>query len=544
MKDFRDSDIPKSVVGADIELGNFFLVDSDMATDTGPQASRLLLRHISGIPGNSSGVNANDPQDIGRKWLPNGSCCYIDLSHLEVCLPEVTNAYDFTAALHAQLRIAESARVQASMRLKAGVTLHVLACNSDGISNSWGSHLNFLVSKRCWDNIFNKRLHYLLWLASHHACSIILVGQGKVGSENGAPPANYQLSQRADFLETVTGSQTTYNRPILNSRSQPLCGVNTELARFHHIPCDVNLCHVANVLKVGVLQILLRMVECESEFIRPDLILDEPVSACHAFSHDPDLQVRQRNLIGVSLSALDLQRRFCDAAAAFVETGACDDGVPRAREILALWQETLDMLAARNWDAASRRLDWVLKRRFLEEVIRENPSLNWQSPEIQHLSLFFSSLDHEEGIYWSLENAGHVELVVSDRQIQRFIDEPPADTRAFTRANLLRTFGPERIVEVDWDRIRVRVGAIRGYFGATRTVNLDDPTQFTRAETGALFRLWRDKKIDADRVLKSIDPSTVLLPTYDPVYKNGARPNDMRGWTQQSATTGGNEPRS
>ena len=35
--------------------------------------------------------------------------------------------------------------------------------------------------------------------------------------------------------------------------------------------------------------------------------------------------------------------------------------------------------------------------------------------------------------------------------------EPPADTRARTRALLLRRFGAEQIDEVDWDVVRVRL---------------------------------------------------------------------------------------
>src|SRR5579871_2199169 len=159
--------LPK-IAGADIELGNF-LLGHDSESGTGPQASRLLLRFLNGIPGSSFSSFKTDPQDFGRKWLGNGSCCYIDLDHLEMALPEVTNAWDFTAALHAQLRIVRAALRRAHDALPPGVSLHALACNSDGSGSSWGSHLNFLVTRRCYENIFHRRLHYLLWLASFHA---------------------------------------------------------------------------------------------------------------------------------------------------------------------------------------------------------------------------------------------------------------------------------------------------------------------------------------------------------------------------------------
>ena len=532
--------LTQKVLGADVELMNY--LDSSLASDTGPQASRLLLRHVPGVPGYGYGSYESNPQDIGRKWLSNGGCFYIDLDHLEGCIPEVTGAKDFVAALHAMFRIAEGARKSASRVLRDGVTVHALACNSDGQGNSFGSHLNFLISKECYESIFNRRLHYLLWLASHHASSNALIGQGKVGSENGMPPVDYQLSQRADFLETITGIQTTIRRPIVNARNESLCGLDSPYARFHHIPCDVNLSQVANFLKVGVLQILLCMVEDQSCLIDPDAILDAPIEACHAYSHDPDLNIKRLVLSGEVLNAVDHQRLFLDTARQYVESGACDAAVPHAREILRLWQETLDMLAARDWDGLSRRLDWVLKRRFLEEVMADNPAMTWKSPEIKHLDLFYGSLNPDEGIYWSLERAGHVDRIVSERDVLRFMIEPPSDTRAFTRGNLVRAFGKDRIADVDWDRMRVRLSPSRGYFAQAQTVRLDDPTTDTRAKTGALFRLWREGAISEDAVLGALAPTGAGYSTYDSASWGGARYGTSRTWSYGSATTNGIVP--
>src|SRR5207245_816604 len=105
-----------------------------------------------------------------------------------------------------------------------GQRIHVLVNNSDGRGNAYGSHLNFLVTRRAWDNIFERKLHHMLYLASFQVSSIVYTGQGKVGSENGMPAVAFQLSQRADFFETLTGMQTTHERPIVNSRDEALCG--------------------------------------------------------------------------------------------------------------------------------------------------------------------------------------------------------------------------------------------------------------------------------------------------------------------------------
>lgn len=480
---------PPRAVGADVEMGNS-ITGLIRRNGTGADASSMLLKYIRGVPGSAylaTGASQN-PQDIGRKWLQNGSCCYIDLDHLEIALPETGSAWEFTAALHAQFKIVEHARERAEAQLPEGQDLHVFACNSDGSGSSWGSHQNFLISRECYDRIFSKRLDCLLWLASYQASACIVSGQGKVGAENGASPVAYQLSQRADFTSEVVALQTTFNRPIINSRDEALCFGNKGLARFHHISADVNLCHTANVLKVGILQILLDMIEVDSPLIQSDLILKEPVAAFTTYSHDPALRAACPNLNGVLLGALDLQFRFLEAASAFVSSGECDETVPRAAEIIALWSDTLEKLRQNDWDALSRRLDWVLKRAILEDVMLESPNLNWESPEVKHLDLVYGSLNPVDGLYLALEAAGAVDLLVDAAQIERAVTTPPSRTRAYTRGHLLRLFGRDSITFVDWDRIGIRYPP-KSYYSRTKIVQLDNPAEDTRAENGWMFNL-------------------------------------------------------
>ena len=357
----RPSGVPK-LCGADAELGNFVLGVQSPEGSSGI-ASRLLLREIDGLPQNgaiSSGGYSTyagpdglvdlepadvlrvtaatcNPQDWGRKFLPqNGGCVYIDLNHLELCIPEVTSAYDYVAAWHAMLRIAAEAQRAANARLRAGLRIEVLVNNSDGLGNSYGSHLNFLITRRLWDQIFRRRPHYMTYLASFQASSIVITGQGKVGAENDTPQVPYQISQRADFFETLYGLQTTYRRPIVNTRDEPLCGLpsygagqwngrnrpRSRLARLHVIFYDSNLCHVACLLKVGMMQIVLAMLEAGE--VNPQLMLEDPLESVVRFSHDPSLTAKARLASGQRLTAVELQRKFLDEAAKFIDRGGCE----------------------------------------------------------------------------------------------------------------------------------------------------------------------------------------------------------------------------
>jgi proteasome accessory factor A len=518
--------LPK-LCGGDIELGNF-LTGVDSSERTGRQAAMAVLGKIRGVASGSrashadsgcdceiccarrarewlsgrgssvgsSGEAAYDPQDWMRNFLPeNGGCIYIDLDHIEVCLPEVLSARDHVAAWNAMLRIAARAQREVNAELPVGQKVHVLANNVDGHGNSHGSHLDFLLTRRAWDNIFHRRLQQLLFLAAYQASSMVFTGQGGVVRDGGA--AGYAISQRAAFVEVLAAVQTTFKRPIVNSRDEALCGtasvaVNSPartMARLHVIFYDSTLCHVASLLKVGVMQIVLAMIEAER--INQRLILEDPVAAVHAWSSDPTLGERAELADGRRLTAVELQMLFLDDARAFVESGACEGIVPEAETILALWADTLEKLRTRDFASLARRVDWVLKLSLLQRVMKQRPSLGWASPEIQHLDHLYSALDG--GLYQACEAQGAVERVVSDDGIERFLREPPHDTRAYTRSRLLRLAGPEQVEHVDWDEITFR---LRDGWPFRRTVSLANPLGFSRDKVRFLETASLDDALD------------------------------------------------
>lgn len=526
--------LPK-LCGADIELGNF-IVGSGGTYTTGHTASSAVLQEIRGVAhayaytgasaaaspqtqtrgaacagrdwdGQSNGwagrsaVYSSDrtgtgdygspsqSQDWGRKFLPsNGACVYIDLGHLEVCLPECLSASDFVAAGHAMLRVVQDALQRANSRQIDGRRIVVTANNSDGHGSSWGSHMNLLVTRRCFNNLFHHRLQLLLWLASHQVSSIVYTGAGKVGSENGRPAVDFQLSQRADFFETITGEQTTFARPIVNSRDESLCGRaggqdDLSMARLHIIFYDHTLCHVSTFLRVGVGQIVAAMIE--QGYIQPGLILDSPLLALQRWTRDVTLRQKARLIGGQEVTAVELQLAIADLAGAFVAAGRAEGIVPQAGRILALWTETLEQLRDpdRNREALAGKLDWVLKRQILETAAQKG--IGWPDPQMQYLDQMYSNLDPREGLYWQMEAAGVVQRLVTDGQVERFVHEPPSDTRAYTRARVLQGMPEGSILHVDWDTLRIQTppqGGRSWAWAPPVDLPLHNPLGFTRSE--------------------------------------------------------------
>src|SRR5205085_1907421 len=115
--------------------------------------------------------------------------------------------------------------------------------------------------------------------------------------------------------------------------------------------------------------------------------------------------------------------------------------------IVACWQQTLELLARRDLAALSRRCDWALKYLLLDRQ-RGRRGLTWQSPEIKCLDLLYASLDPQEGLFWQMAAAGHIEDMPTPERIERFVQEPPEDSRAYLRAHVLRRFG-EQVVDMD-----------------------------------------------------------------------------------------------
>jgi proteasome accessory factor A len=460
------------ILGADVELGNVIESAADAARSN-DRAARLLLAEIDGVPSDRQGRRrgsaygfgrpaygafgtraddqAEDPQDWGRKFLAgNGGCAYIDLGHLEVCMPEVRSAIDFVRYHHAGLALARAAREAAQARLGAGERLVVMANNSDRQGNSWGGHLNVLITRELWRRVFDRMHPALFVLAAFQVSSILYTGQGKVGSENGKPWVPFQLTQRGDFFECIEGLQTTYRRPIVNSRDEPHAGGG--LARLHVIFHDTTLTHASNYLKSGATQLVLALMEtgwCDRQ-----VMLEDPLAALTAWGHDPDLQASAALDDGRSITAIEHQRLFLEAVKGFIARG--DAGaVPGAAEIAALWEDTLDRLEGRDIATLARRLDWVLKRELLARAIERSPGLTWESPSIRAADLRFASLEPGSGLYAAVEAGGGVDRLFDGRHIELALATPPEDTRAWTRSMLLRHLDRHRIASIDWSEIQV-----------------------------------------------------------------------------------------
>ena len=125
-----------------------------------------------------------------------------------------------------------------------GEQIFIYKNNSDGKGNSYGCHENYLVDRAVpFPNLVK---HLIPFFVSRQ----IYTGAGKVGGENGSADVDYQISQRADFFEVEVGLETTFKRPIINTRDEPHADAE-RYRRLHVIVGDANMSRSRRSLKVG-----------------------------------------------------------------------------------------------------------------------------------------------------------------------------------------------------------------------------------------------------------------------------------------------------
>lgn len=395
--------------------------------------------------------------------LPNGARFYVDHAHPEYSSPEVTSPraavlWDAAGDHIAAQTVATIAQVAAGGQ-SSMPPVNLYKNNTDGKGQSYGSHENYLLPR-------SVDFEYLtLVLLPFFATRQIMVGAGRVGIGRAGEQPGFQISQRADFFERTVGLETTIRRPMVNTRDEPHAA-SEKYRRLHVISGDANLSHTSNLLKFGTMSLVLNLIEAKAA---PAIRLADPVAAMHTVSHDLTLTAQLPLAGGGSMTALDIQRAYLDAAKELeVEVDEA------TAEILQLWEDVLDALATNPLSLADR-LDWVAKYALMSSYVAQG--LSWDDPKLAAIDLQYSDVRPDKGLYHKLVALGRMKTLFSPEEIAQAASEPPRDTRAYLRGKLITTW-PEEVVGANWDTLSVR----NPLSVDLHRLNLDEPAGFT-AET-------------------------------------------------------------
>jgi proteasome accessory factor A len=377
-----------------------------------------------------------------NKLLSNGGRLYVDGAHPEYSTPECTNARELVAFERAGERIM-AACLRALATARGGEKFLLYKNNSDGKGNSYGYHENYLIARSVpFDRIVQVLVPFLVTRQ-------IYTGAGKVGAENQTRPAEYQISQRADFFECLVDLNTMVKRPIINTRDEPHADP-AKYRRLHIIVGDTNMAELSTYLKVGTLAIVLEMIEAGVDF--PKLDLDDPVRAIKEVSRDLDMKATLKLADGRVTSAVAVQRAYLETA---MDYFACHELTQVTKDVLVRWEEVLDKLE-RDPMLLVRELDWVAKRQMIQSYM-DRKGCGWNDPRVLLLDLQYHDVRPDKGLFYTLERSNLIDRLVQDTEILRAEQNPPTGTRAFFRGHCLKKF-PRQVYAGSWTSILLDVG--------------------------------------------------------------------------------------
>jgi proteasome accessory factor A len=391
-------------------------------------------------------------------FLENGARLYLDVgSHPEYATPECDSVLDLVAHDKAGERVLEALLGAAELRLhEEGISgdVYLFKNNTDSAGNSYGCHENYLVARQ---GEFARMAEVLI---PFFVTRQVFAGAGKV--LHGPRGAQYCLSQRAEHIWEGVSSATTRSRPIINTRDEPHADAE-RYRRLHVIVGDSNMSEFTTYMKVGVTDLVLRMVE-ENTVMR-DLTLENPIRAIREISHDITCRKKVRLANGREMSALDIQEQYLERAQRFLEHRGADE---TAKRLLSEWESALTALRAGELDTLKEKIDWVAKY-FLIRAYRQKHGYPLSHPRVALMDLAYHDVNRDRGLYYLLERKGKMERAVSEREVQRAMHDPPQTTRAKLRGEFIRQAKQRRRdYTVDWVHLKLNDQA-------QRTVLCKDP---------------------------------------------------------------------
>lgn len=450
--------VPK-FIGSETELGHHCL-DACFDDPAAEACDALMAAHVDLL----AETRESDLSSC-YEFDSDGFRCYRDHSHFEMSTPQVESATDFVLVQ----RLLREKLLSYKTRAEEAVGRMSVYFNNTNREKengtSWGHHMNVLVSREAFirwseDNWCSNpmRAHFAPWICT----SSILIGTGKVGAENGAPAAPFQLSQRADWIDRYSCLETVEHKALLNQRDEPHSN-NDRYARLHMVFMDSPRAEFAIFLRAGMIQCMLAALE--SDLPLPNLELQNPLRALAQVSRDLTFTAPLQLSDGRSATALEIQYRLAEAIQDAVLAGTSVSQVPQAKFITELWIKTLDDISNRS-PRLMRRLDWRARLEFIRKG--RNP----KTPRSELLSdLQFGEVG---GVFDDLEAAGAME------KLEDFLPElsgrmPRLPDREHARAKLIERFS-EFLIDIDWEKAVVR-NANDGLF----LFSFDDPLDSGRS---------------------------------------------------------------
>ena len=379
-------------------------------------------------------------------FLENGARFYLDTGcHPEYATPECASPMDVMIYDKAGERILENLLNYAQNKVhEEGFQgeLAIFKNNTDFVGNSYGCHENYLADRTA--DFYYMAEQLIPFLVTRQ----IFTGAGKVFRTRRGTV--YHISQRAQHIRQKISGTTTNERSIINTRDEPHA-IKEKYRRLHIIVGDSNMSEFSTYLKVGTTALILQMIE--DDFLPTTFSLRNPVRAIKDISRDLTCREAVPLNSGKKYSALELQKEYLDLAQRYYSTRPMS---PEAADILQKWEYVLTKLEEDPMQL-HREIDWVIKLHLLQAYgERTNLSPEASGDRMLMLDLQYHDIRREKGLYFLLERKNRVVRLATNEQIETAMVDPPQNTRAKMRGELIKLAKMKRIpYDLDWNYIRI-----------------------------------------------------------------------------------------
>jgi proteasome accessory factor A len=379
-------------------------------------------------------------------FLENGARFYLDTGcHPEYATPECASPLDVTIYDKAGERILENLLQYAQGKVREEGfhgNLAIFKNNTDFVGNSYGCHENYLAERT--SDFYYMAEQLIPFLVTRQ----IFTGAGKVFRTRRGTV--FHISQRAQHIRQKISGTTTNERSIINTRDEPHA-IKEKYRRLHIIVGDSNMSEYTTYLKIGTTAIILEMIE--DDFITPNFSLRNPVRAIKDISRDLTCREQVPLNNGKKYSALELQKEYLELAHRYYSTRPKSDMVT---DILDKWEDVLTKLEEDPMQL-NRKVDWVTKMHLLKAYgERTKQPAETSGDRMLMLDLQYHDIRRDKGLYYLLERKDKVDRVTTDEAIDKAMVDPPQNTRAKMRGELIKLAKMKRIpYDLDWNYIRI-----------------------------------------------------------------------------------------
>jgi hypothetical protein len=328
---------------------------------------------------------------------------------------------------------------------------------------------------------------------------VVMPGNDRPPKKGGdKAPDIFRISQRAESIRSLARIYfDDARRPIVDMRDfflEPLTVLKPR-KRLHVLFSDTNMSSIDVYLKIGITGLILEMIE-EGHTFREACIKD-PIVALQITANDLTMRRKIALKNGKSKTALEIQRYYLKEARDFYRSR-----LPfreEVKDLLDKWEFILNCLEITP-QLLYRKVDWVTKKDLIEEVLRGRSSLGelaeiaeWAAYmmrsstepiaiddasaytyqkrlgsqvfkdfkefllskemsfeefsrrwaiycEILKVDFKFHQVD-EDGYYYRLAGSNLVDDLFSTEEIEHAMSNPPPNTRAHIRGELIKKYG-------------------------------------------------------------------------------------------------------